>query len=308
MSPPKRTAAVTGAFSYSGSHIARQLMARAWEVITLTRRPERPHPLREQVRAYPLDFANQAQMQRHLQGVDTLVNTYWVRFNYPGSSFAGAVENTGRLLAAAQAAGVRRLVHLSVSNPNLDSELPYYRGKAQVEDLIKAAGLSYAILQPTLIFGPEEVLLNNITWLLRRFPLFPIPGDGQYRLQPIYVEDLAELAAVAVEGKANQIFPAGGPEVFTFAELLRLLTEAVGSRTRFLNTAPGLALTLARAVSSLLGDVMLTPEELAGLMQERLYVGLPSAGATRLSDWLQANAAWLGQHYAHELKRHHQKA
>lgn len=303
--PLRRRAAVTGAFSYSGSHVARELLVRGWDVITLTRRPERPHSLQQRVDAYPLDFNNPVQLQANLARVDTLVNTYWVRFDYSRSTFAAAVENTGRLLAAAQAAGVRRVVHLSVSNPSLDSELHYYRGKAQVEELVKTSRLSYSILQPTLIFGPEEVLLNNIAWLLRRFPLFPIPGDGGYRLQPIFVGDLAKLAADAAEAGANQIVPSGGPEVFTFEQLLRLLIQAMDRRVSLVRAPPGLALTLARAISLFLGDVMLTRQELAGLMQERLFLGFPGAGNTRFSEWLSANSHWLGQHYAHELRRHH---
>jgi uncharacterized protein YbjT (DUF2867 family) len=305
VSPLKRLAAVTGAFSYSGSYIARALLASGWRVHTLTRRPEREHPLQSKIKAYPLDFEKHAELVASLRGVDCLVNTYWVRFDYVGSSFRGAIQNTGELLAAAKQAGVRRLVHLSVSNPNLDSALPYYRGKAEVEAMIRESGLSYAILQPTLIFGAEELLVNNIAWLLRRFPLFPIPGDGSYRLQPVYVGDVADLAARATGDTQNATMPAAGPEVFTFAELIEFLAKQVGSPAWRVHVPPGLALSLAKLLSLALGDVLLTGDELQGLIEERLYVGEPALGKTAFTEWARQHVQELGAHYTNELKRHH---
>ena len=305
MSAIQRLAAVTGAFSYSGSYIARALLESGWNVRTLTRQPDRPHPLQGQIEAFPLDFANHAELVDNLRGADCLVNTYWVRFDYQGSSFRGAIENTRRLLRAAKEAGVRRFVHLSVSNPDLDSKLPYYRGKAEVEALIRASGLSYAILQPTLIFGEEELLVNNIAWLLRHFPLFPIPGDGSYRLQPIYVEDLARAVARIAGDTRDETLPAGGPEILSFAALIERLAELVGSRALRPRVPPGLALLGARALSIVLGDVLLTRDELQGLMEERLYVGQPTMGKTAFTDWAREHASALGAQYTNELKRHH---
>jgi NADH dehydrogenase len=221
----KRTVAVTGAFSYSGQYIARRFLESGWDVITLTRDPNRAHPLQGKISAFPLDFTDPQSLAKNLRGADTLVNTYWVRFEYPGSSFAQAVENSGILLRAAEAAGVRRVVHISVSRPELGSDLPYYRGKAAVEELVKQSKLSYSILRPTIIFGKEEVLISNITWLLRHLPAFVIPGDGKYRLQPIYVEDLAELALKAARSTQNEVIDAGGPQVFTYEELVRFLAK-----------------------------------------------------------------------------------
>ncbi len=86
-------------------------------------------------------------------------------------------------------------MHVSITNPDPQSNLPYFWGKAILEEDLIASGMSYAILRPTVIFGKEDILINNIAWFLRRFPVFTLPGDGEYRLQPIYVADLAKLAA-----------------------------------------------------------------------------------------------------------------
>ncbi|MQC26934.1 MAG: NAD-dependent epimerase/dehydratase family protein [Chloroflexi bacterium] len=305
MTSLKRSTAVTGAFSYSGSYIAQALLAAGWQVRTLTRHPQRPHPLQGSFPAFPLDFENHDELVRNLRGVDCLVNTYWVRFNYKASSFRGAIQNTSRLLQAAKEAGVRRFVHLSVSNPDIESSLPYYRGKAEVEALIRVSGLSYAIFQPTLIFGPQELLVNNIAWLLRHAPLFPIPGDGSYRLQPIYVLDLARAVARAAGDTRNETLPAGGPETLTFDELVSFLAELLGSRARRLHLPPSLALALSKMIGLLLNDVLLTLDELDGLMQDRLYVGEPALGKTAFRDWARENAQHLGRRYTNELRRHH---
>jgi NADH dehydrogenase len=301
----KRLAAVTGAFSYSGRYITEALLRDGWDVITLTRRPERQHPLQGTVIAYPLDFSNQAQLVQCLDGVDLFVNTYWVRFNYPGSSFNAAIENTRRLVHAAEAAGVRRFIHLSVSNPDKGSSLAYYRGKAEVESILEVSSLSYAILRPTLIFGEEEVLVNNIAWLLRRLPVFAIPGNGAYRLEPIYAGDLAELVVQAAENTTPAIIQANGPETYTFEELVRLLAQLLSRKVWLLRVPPSLALLLAKMIGLFLRDALLTREELQGLMEERLYVGEPAAATTRFSDWARQHTADLGRRYAHELNRHH---
>lgn len=300
-----RTAAVTGAFSYTGSYIARALLDRGWDVITLTRDPQRPHPLHERVKAFPLDFSNPDQLQNHLSDVHTLVNTYWVRFNYPGSSFDQAVENSRALIQAAKHAGVKRVIHISVSNADLKSSLPYYRGKAEVEQIVQTSKMSWTILQPTLIFGKEEVLVHNIAWLLCHFPAFAIAGDGSYRVQPIAVEDLAELASQAASTTANQVLPAAGPEIYTYSELIDLLRQSVRSRALVLHLPPWLTLLLAKFVGVLLGDVTLTREELHGLMQERLYIGEPALGKTSFRRWTKDHSEALGASYRNELKRHH---
>jgi NADH dehydrogenase len=186
--------------------------------------------------------------------------------------------------------------------------LPYYRGKAEVEEIVKTSQMSWTILQPTLIFGKEEVLVHNIAWLLRHFPVFAIAGDGNYRVQPIAVEDLAELAAQAASTTANQVLPAAGPEVYTYSELIDLLRQTVRSRALVLHLPPWLTLLLAKIVGVLLGDVTLTREELQGLMEERLYVGEPALGKTSFSQWANDNKETLGASYRNELKRHHAKS
>lgn len=299
---------VTGSFGYSGKYITRRLLECGRRVITITGSPHRENPFGEAVPAFPFHFDDPSALRETLAGADTLYNTYWVRFDYRDRSYQQAVENTRRLFAAAREAGVRRIVHVSITNPSLDSPLPYFHGKAQLERDLQDLGVSYAILRPTVIFGREDILINNIAYLLRRFPVFAVPGDGSYRLQPIYVEDLAELAVVAGSGSKNQVIDAVGPDIYTFNQLVGAIAQVVGRQPVTIHVPPGLALLAARCLSMFLQDVLLTREEVLGLMGNLLVSAQPPTGRRRLQDWMQANAQGLGARYASELGRHYRPA
>jgi NADH dehydrogenase len=296
--------AVTGAFSYSGKYIAKCLLERGEDVITLTGHPNRPDPFGGKVKTYPLDF-DETGMTRTLQGVDVLVNTYWVRFDKGENTQPRAVENTRKLVNAAKAAGVRRIVHISIANPSADSHLPYYWGKAANEKAVIDSGLSYAILRPTVLIGKEDILINNIAFLLRRLPVFFIPGDGSYGIQPVYIEDLAGLAVEAVYRNDNYIIDAVGPDSYTFKELVKLIGEKVGARRPLISVPPRLALLAAQFLSLFARDVILTPEEVDGLMANVLISKDPPLGRTAFKDWLEANKSTVGKKYASEIRRHY---
>ncbi len=295
--------AVTGAYGYSGRYIAAQLLAEGRNVITLTNSLTRRNPFGEQVKAWPLAFDNPAALQQALTGVDVLYNTYWVRFNHRLFTHAQAVKNTLALFAAAQRAGVRRIVHVSITNPRVNSPLEYFAGKARLEEALRASGISYAILRPTVLFGREDILINNIAWALRRFPLFAVFGDGSYRLQPIYVEDLAALAVAEGKRTENTILNAIGPETFTYRELVAAVGHAIGRKGRLVEVSPGVGYAASRVIGFFVGDTFITREEIQGLMGDLLYVNAPPTGSTKLTDWMQANGAALGQVYASELAR-----
>lgn len=299
--------AVTGAFSYSGKHITRRLLERGAEVITLTNHPDRTNPFDgRKVRAFPLDFSNKDRLMDSLQGADVLVNTYWVRFDKGSNTQPKAVENTKVLVDAAVKAGVKRMVHVSIANPSADSHLPYYWGKAANEKAVIESGLSYAILRPTvLVGGGEDVLINNIAFLLRRFPFFFIPGDGSYGIQPVHVEDLAQLAVEAVYSKESYVMDAVGPDAYTFKEFVRLVSETIGANRLLIPVPPQVALLTAQFLSLFLKDVLLTSEEVDGLMANLLVSKEPARGRTAFKDWLKVNRDIVGLKYASELERHY---
>jgi uncharacterized protein YbjT (DUF2867 family) len=303
--PGSPLAVVTGAFSYTGKYVTRRLLADGHSVRTLTNHPNRPDPFGSQVvEAVPYNFDRPDDLARSLAGASTLYNTYWVRFPHGGLTFDQAVANSRTLFRAAKAAGVGKIIHLSVTNASPRSPLPYFRGKGQVEEALAESGVPYVIVRPTLIFGPGDILINNIAWLLRRFPIFALPGSGEYRLQPIFVEDMAALAVRAAENSENAVLDAVGPETFTFAELVRTIADALHRKVRILSVSPRLALLCARVLSYWVRDVLLTRDEMEGLMAGLLVSDHPPAGQTRLKDWLARDAKTVGATYASELARH----
>jgi nucleoside-diphosphate-sugar epimerase len=297
--------AVTGASGYSGRAIAERLLARGRRVITLTGHPDRPNPFGEAVAAHPFDFDNPARLCHTLAGVDTLYNTYWVRFERGHTTHRLAVANTLSLLRAAQEAGVRRIVHVSITNPEARSPLPYFAGKARLEAAVASSGMEYAILRPAVLFGRGDVLVNNIAWFLRHVPVFGIPGDGRYRLQPTHVDDFADLAVELGLAGENAVVDGIGPETYTFDELVRTIRSAVGSRARLLHVSPMLAHGATTVIGRLLGDVILTPDEIRGLRADLLVSDQPSRCPTRLSDWIEKERLSLGRRYASEVARHY---
>jgi uncharacterized protein YbjT (DUF2867 family) len=299
---------VTGAFGYTGKEIARQLLASGKQVRTLTGRPDRPDPFAGRVPAVPFDFDKPDSLLENLRGARVLYNTYWIRFPHRRVTYERAVENTRTLFRAAREAGVERFVHLSIVNASEDSPLPYFKCKAILERELRDSGLEYAIVRPTVVFGRDGILINNIAWLLRRFPLFLVPGPGSYRLQPVAVEDVAELAVGAGAAAENLVLDAAGPETYSFDELVRLIARTVASRARIIHAAPGLVLFLTSLVGKAVGDVILTRDELRGLMTEVLVSSQPALGRVTLSEWLAANAELVGASYQSELDRHYRPA
>lgn len=295
--------AVTGAFGYSGKYIARRLLAAGRRVITLTNSADRANEFDGRILAYPFHFDRPDALAASLAGVEVLYNTYWVRFNHKLFRHADAVRNTLTLFAAAKRAGVRRIVHVSITNPSEDSPLEYFRGKARLERALIESGLSYAILRPAVLFGVEDILINNIAWLLRHLPVFGVFGDGRYRLQPIYVDDLAALAVQQGGATEDVILNAIGPETFTYRELVETIGRLIAAPRPVISVPPLVGYGVGRLIGALMGDVTITREEIVGLMANLLYVDAPPAGATKLSDWIAAHADTVGRRYANELAR-----
>ncbi len=295
--------AVTGAFGYTGRYIARRILDAGARVITLTNSPQAPDPFDGRVPAFPLQFTDRHALTDALRDVAVLYNTYWVRFDQRSFSHREAIANSLTLFAAAREAGVRRIVHVSITNPDATSDLPYFSGKAKLEAALQSSGLSYAILRPTVLFGEGDILINNIAWILRRVPIFAVFGDGAYRLQPIFVDDLAALAVTAGARTDNVTVDAIGPETFSYRELVQTIAAAIGCPRPVVSLPPRLGYWAGRLIGLVTGDVLITWEEVRGLMQERLFVDVPPAGSTRFTEWARQHAASLGARYAHELGR-----
>ncbi len=302
---PSEHHVVTGAFSYTGRYITQKLLAMGKNVRTLTRDPGRRNPFGDQISVAPFRFDDRPALIDSLQGASTLYNTYWVRFGYAGTTFDQAIANTRTLFQAAQEAGVQKIVHISVTNADEQSPLPYFRGKGLVERLLRESSLSYAIVRPTLVFGVDDILLNNIAWFLKHFPVFVIPGTGDYQLQPVFVGDVADIAVGAAAVGDSLTIDAAGLDVYTFRELVELLAQKAKRRIRLIHAGSDLTIASLRLMGYLVHDVILTRDELRGLMLGLLLPSGSPTGPTRLSAWLDDHAAALGTHYTSEITRNY---
>jgi uncharacterized protein YbjT (DUF2867 family) len=305
MSTEEHLDLVTGAFSYSGSRIAERLLAAGGRVRTLTFHPDRPHPLRPQIETFRYRFDDPVALTRSLEGVRTLYNTFWVRFDHGPASFANAIESSRMLFFAAKRARVTRIVHLSITNPSIESPLAYFRGKALVEYALAQSDVPFSIVRPTWIFGgTHDILANNIAWILRRMPAFALPGDGRYPVQPVHVDDLARICIEAARSGRDTVIDAAGPETMPFHDLVALIRHAVATRSRIIHVPPRVMAAAARVLGVMVRDVVLTTDEIRGLMEGLLVSHDPPLGTIAFSRWLTEHRASVGRCYANELERH----
>ncbi|MDE0267680.1 MAG: NAD(P)H-binding protein [Acidimicrobiaceae bacterium] len=301
------THTVTGATGYTGRYITELLLEQGNKVQSITGHPDRHNPFGKRVKTQQFNFEHPDLLEQALTGTDTLFNTYWIRFNRGNLTYQRAVKNTITMFKAAKAAGVRRVVHISITNPDLESSLPYFRGKAYTEEALRRSGLSYAILRPTVLYSTKDILLNNIAWTVRKFPLVLMPGSGRCLVQPVFVEDLAQLAVEAASDNQNTEIDAVGPEVFTYKEMVKLIRGKVGARCLVLPAPKLLTYVAVEILGLFLNDVVITWDEIKGLCADLMVSksSAPAPAKTKLSEWLDNNGSDLGLHYASEIQRHY---
>jgi NADH dehydrogenase len=299
---------VTGAFGYTGRYIAAELLARGGRVRTLTNSLDRDNPFGDAVEVHPLHFEDPASLVESMRDAYALYNTYWVRYDHKRGSadfgYAKAVENTRILFDCARTAAVRRVVHVSVANASAGSDWGYFRGKALLERELQASGLSHAIIRPTVIYGrSENVLINNIAWLLRHLPVFGVFGRGEARLTPIHVEDLARICVDAADRDSDEAVDAVGPETFTYREMVEEMARAMGLRRVILPVPDFVALGVGKILGLFLRDIVITRHEISGLRDETMYTGTEPLGTAKFSGWLRSESNTLGRRYVNDLDR-----
>lgn len=279
---------VTGAFGNVGAALAARLLDRGRSVRTLTsKRPEGPSPL--DVRPFAWD--DPAALAAAFDGVDTFYCTYWMRHG----PYDVAVDRCRRLLDAATAAGVRRIVHLSVVQPDAASPYPYFRGKAEVEAHLAALPVPAAVVRPALVFGGEAAMLDDLARVLRRVPVFGLPAGGRFRVRPVHVDDVVDLCLAGSEVDEPTVVDAVGPERPTFRELVTQVRDAVGSRARLVGLPVPVVLAAGRLLGRLQGRELLTAEELRSTIDGLADADGPATGSRSLSAWLAEHGAELGR-------------
>ncbi|MEW5818578.1 MAG: NmrA family NAD(P)-binding protein [Cyanobacteriota bacterium] len=298
-----QTHIVTGAFGYTGRYIARELINRNIKVITLSNALNRPDYFNGSVKKIEFSFDNHELLVNIMKQGSVLYNTYWVRFNCKEFNFNQAITNSKKIINAAKEAGINRIVHISVTNAEKGEGLEYFEGKKTIEDYIINSGLPYTIIRPALIFAEGDILINNIAWCLRRFPFFILPGKGEYKLNPVFAEDLAKACVDVVESEENDIIDVVGPECFTFKEFVELIACSIDYKRPIISASPDITHLFSEFISLAVKDPVITRDEIKGLTRNLLYSGAKPAGLTKFSDWIKENSSSIGQKYAGEMIR-----
>ena len=295
--------AVTGALGFTGQAIARRLIADGRRVVTLTRRPYLPNPFGDRLRIVAIDYHDPASITAALRGAETLYNTAWVRFERGRATFEEQVERTAILMRSAHAAGVGRVVHVSVVGADPNSPLRYWAAKARAEAIVRDAAIPWTIVRPTLLFGRNDILVNNMAWFLRRVPVFGLPARPDCAVQPVHVDDVASLAVLLAHEPPGLTVDAAGPERLSLLEMVQAVRAAVGSGARIVAVPTALALAATALAGAVLRDVVLTRDELRALGAGLLVSDDPAPAEIPFSAWVRANGEQLGRSYASELGR-----
>ena len=296
---------VTGAFGYSGRWIAKLLLDRGLQVKTLTNAIDRDDPFDGRVEVMPLDFEDRDSIVRSLRGAAVLYNTYWVRYNKKSGGYdhSLATENCSILFDAALEAGVGRVVHFSVSNPEDAPRWTYFQGKVDAERALRESGNSYAVIRPTLLFGGDRnVLVNNMAWLIRCFPVFGVFGWGNYPVQPVHVEDVARISIEVGMKDENITLDVAGTEVYTYREFVTAIAKGMGVTRLIVPVPPVVGWVVGRIFGLILKDDVITMAEIRGLMQGLMASKEDSRGKFLFSEWISENGATLGLKYHNDLR------
>jgi NADH dehydrogenase len=218
----------------------------------------------------PGDAATLDDWRPIVREVDVVVNLAWYRWAKP-RKFEELYGGLHRLLQASVEAKVARFLQLSVppAPEKMERELPYLRWKRRFDQELAASGLSYAIVRPTLLFGPGDVLLSVMLRTVRRYSLLPMFGDGSYRVNPFAVADLVRLLSVLTLNDTAGVLDVGGPETFQYRELTDLLFRVAGKRPRYWRMTVRNGIRLASALQSL-GSTLLYAYEVEWLASDRL--------------------------------------
>ena len=296
---------VTGAFGYTGRWIAHHLLEKGVQVRTLTNAVGRDDPFDGRVEVHPLDFDDHAALVESLRGAEVLYNTYWVRYNHRRRNFEHgiAVENSKRLFKAAAEAGVERIVHFSVAHPHKAPDWTYFCGKVEVEKYLNDSEYCFAILRPTVLFGGHRnVLINNIAWMLRKFPIFGVFGMGNYPIQPVHVKDVARVAVEQGESRENVTIDVTGPETFRYKEYIGVMAKSMSLRRIILPMPPFVGWLFGKFLGLLLQDLVITRAEIKGLRRGLMASDEDPLGQLKFSEWITEHGKDFGKRYQNDLK------
>lgn len=248
---------VTGGTGFVGRQVVGRLLAAGHEVVCLVRsgsqRKLAPHP---KLLCHPGDVTLPASLGGGLDGCDAVIHLVGIIREFPrrGVTFERLHRDaTANIVQAAERAGIRRYLHMSANGTREGAVSPYHRTKWLAEEIVRASNLAWTIFRPSLIYGPGDQFVNMLAGQIRRLPLVPVIGDGNYRMSPVAVEDVARGFVRALErpDTSGHIYHCGGPESLSYNELLDIIGMVLDRRVRRLHHPVGLLRPLVGLLESI---------------------------------------------------------
>jgi NADH dehydrogenase len=265
--PLETLVTVFGGSGFLGRHVVRALAKLGYRVRVAVRRPElagflQPQGRVGQIHAVQANVRHPASVEAAAREADVVINLVGILFERGRQTF-DAVQSTGAETVALAAASVgARMIQVSAIGADESAPSRYARSKALGEKLVLSAAPSAVILRPSVLFGPEDDFFNKFAAIARFSPALPLVGGGHTRFQPIFAGDVASAIVAAIEGHAKdgEIYEVGGPEVYSFKELMRFMLATVG-RQRLLIPIPFALAKFQAGLLQLMPKPLLTPDQ-----------------------------------------------
>jgi NADH dehydrogenase len=281
-------ATVLGGSGFIGRYIVQRLAAKGAVVAVVSRHARDAGFLRPlgdvgQIALIDAGLGDEARLAAALDGADAVVSSVGILYERGRQSFAAVhVHGPARLARLAQAAGVRRFVHISALAADIQSSSAYARSKAEGEAAVRAGFPGATILRPSVVFGPEDSFFNRFAALAIYLPALPLIGGGMTRFQPVYVGDVAAavMAALTRPEAGGRIYQLGGPGIYTFRELMELMLREIRRRRALISIPFGLARFEAFFLEHLPGRPLLTRDQVRLLEHDSIV----QQGAPGLAD------------------------
>jgi NADH dehydrogenase len=259
---------VTGAAGFVGTHVCRELTGRGARVRAFVHSPAKAA---ERLASLPVelhvgDIRDEQALRSAMRECDMVVHLVAIAIERRGQTYEAVnALGTQRVVDAMRAAGVRRLVHMSQNHAASTSPYRFLRSKGVAEDAVRGSGLEWTVLRPSVIFGPEDEFVNVLARLVRLSPLvYPLPGGGRARFQPVHVDDVARTVAVALERSdmPGRSYALGGPAQLSLRQMTERVLVAMDTK-RFLVPVPTAVL---RPLIAIAQRVLPSPPVTTGLL------------------------------------------
>ncbi len=265
---------VTGANGFVGSNLVRRLRKDGIGVRALVRNTSRAQRLRDLgAEVVPGDIADPASLEAAAAGCDRVIHLVGIIQEGRGFTFQSVhVEGTRNVVEAAKKHGVKQFVYQSALGTRENAGSEYHRTKWEAEKLVKASGLPYTILRPSLIYGPGDQFTIRLAEAIRLSPVLPVIGSGRSKVQPIFIDDVAACIAKAVSGDAflNKTFEIGGPDRLTYEEVTKAIAAALGVKRPTVHMPMLFMRTLAKVAETVLPKPPVTTDQLIMLQEDNV--------------------------------------